>query len=256
MQIEINRELTEAVRTQVKAREMANGEINPIVDSSEIEDFCCRAIKTALAKGGRASEELHDGSDSNENKVKVRRVVDPLSVGEVHKILEAASIKHRDHLILRLFAKVGLHPGELYGVYNNALGKWEDGLQKENIDFSNKKLHVYAIRRKKKRMREIPMDDDVAINLLKNLTKDMSPGEYIFRSVVSYGTIQKLPNRYARRAGIKKRVSPRSLHNFFVMNLLKREEDISEVQRRLGFSTEKYTLTTIKKLSDTNLCTT
>jgi integrase/recombinase XerD len=162
-----------------------------------------------------------------------KRSVDPLTREEIKEILESAIVNSRDYLILRLLARTGIRIGELYGVYNKEHGEWIHGLQKKDIDFRNKSLWVYVVKRKKTTKRQVEVDN-VIINMLREYTKTMTPEDYVFRKTISYNTITQLPRKYARHAGIEKKVSCRSFRHFFITNLWEEGKDIQYIQYLAG----------------------
>ncbi|MGB2728677.1 MAG: tyrosine-type recombinase/integrase [Halobacteriota archaeon] len=169
-----------------------------------------------------------------------KRAPDPITEEELNKILDAAIVNDRDYLTLRLLARTGIRIGELYGVYKRERGEWIYGIQKKDIDFRNKRLWVYSLKQKRYVRREV-LADDATIVLLKRYTEKMEPEDYVFRSI-SYRQIQRLPKKYAQRAGVDKNVSCHSLRHFFITHSWRKGIDIARLQYLAGHADLKTTM--------------
>jgi site-specific recombinase XerD len=164
-----------------------------------------------------------------------------LTEQEVNRLLESASVNPGEHLVLRLLVKSGFLPGELYGIYDKKRGEWVHGLQKKDI--SNKSLWVYQVKRKNNNIkREVSLTDQVTLELLRDFTKTMTSETYVFRDTMSYYKFEQLPRKYGQHAGLEKRVSPRSLRYYFIMDLLRKGMDIPAIQYRAGHRDVETTL--------------
>ncbi|MGB7532597.1 MAG: tyrosine-type recombinase/integrase [Halobacteriota archaeon] len=169
-----------------------------------------------------------------------KRAPDPITEEELNKILDAAIIRDRDYLLLRLLARTGIRIGELYGVYKREQGRWIYGIQKKDIDFGSKRLWVYSLKQRKYVRREVLVDDGTTV-LLKKYTEKMNPEDYVFRSI-SYRQIQRLPRKYAQFAGVEKNVSCHSLRHFFITNSWRKGIDIARLQHLAGHTDLKTTM--------------
>ncbi len=167
-----------------------------------------------------------------------KRAPDPITEGELNRILDVAIVNERDYLILRLLARTGIRIGELYGVCKQ--GKRMYGIQKKDIDFQNKRMWVYTLKQKRYVRREV-LVDDATIVLLKRYTEKMKPDDYVFRSI-SYRQIQRLPKKYALLADIEKNVSCHSLRHFFITNSWRKGIDIARLQYLAGHTDLKTTM--------------
>ena len=169
-----------------------------------------------------------------------KRAPDPITEEELNKILDAAIIRDRDYLLLRVLARTGIRIGELYGVYKCEQGRWIYGIQKKDIDFGSKRLWVYSLKQRKYVRREVLVDDGTTV-LLKKYTEKMKPEDYVFRSI-SYRQIQRLPRKYAQLAGVEKNVSCHSLRHFFITNSWRKGIDIARLQHLAGHTDLKTTM--------------
>nr|QNO51742.1 tyrosine recombinase XerA [Methanosarcinales archaeon ANME-1 ERB6] len=169
-----------------------------------------------------------------------KRAPDPITEEELNKILDAAIIRDRDYLLLRLLARTGIRIGELYGVYKREQGRWIYGIRKKDIDFGNKRLWVYSLRQRKYARREVLVDDSTIV-LLKRYTEKMKPEDYVFRSI-SYRQIQRLPKKYAQLAGVEKNVTCHSLRHFFITHSWRKGIDIARLQYLAGHADFKTTM--------------
>ncbi|MCK4397537.1 MAG: tyrosine-type recombinase/integrase [Methanophagales archaeon] len=169
-----------------------------------------------------------------------KRAPDPITEEELNKILDAAIIRDRDYLLLRVLARTGIRIGELYGVYKREQGRWIYGIQKKDIDFGNKRLWVYSLKQRKYVRREVLVDDGTTV-LLRRYTEKMKPEDYVFRSI-SYRQIQRLPRKYAQLAGVEKNVSCHSLRHFFITHSWRKGIDIARLQHLAGHTDLKTTM--------------
>ena len=169
-----------------------------------------------------------------------KRAPDPITEEELNKILDAAIIRDRDYLLLRVLARTGIRIGELYGVYKCEQGRWIYGIQKKDIDFGSKRLWVYSLKQRKYVRREVLVDDGTTV-LLKKYTEKMKPEDYVFRSI-SYRQIQRLPRKYAQLAGVEKNVSCHSLRHFFITHSWRKGIDIARLQHLAGHTDLKTTM--------------
>lgn len=169
-----------------------------------------------------------------------KRAPDPITEEELNKILDAAIIRDRDYLLLRVLARTGIRIGELYGVYKHEQGRWIYGIQKKDIDFGSKRLWVYSLKQRKYVRREVLVDNGTTV-LLRKYTEKMKPEDYVFRSI-SYRQIQRLPRKYAQLAGVEKNVSCHSLRHFFITHSWRKGIDIARLQHLAGHTDLKTTM--------------
>jgi len=199
--------------------------------------------KIELAKIPQRQVEFLEGSDLE------RLLAAPLRTDD-KKIIQA-----RDKAILELFFSTGLRVSELASI------------KRENVNF---KKDEFTIRGKGEKLRIVFMSNQAKHWVKEYLNKRSDPSAYLFirhdkakRSSESKGkhtegltprSIQRLVQKYAKRAGITKHVSPHTLRHSFATDLLKGGADIREVQVMLGHAsittTQVYTHITDKHLGE------
>jgi len=199
--------------------------------------------KIELAKMPQRQVEFLEGSDLE------RLLTAPLQTDD-KKIIQT-----RDKAILELFFSTGLRVSELASI------------KRENVNF---KKDEFTIRGKGSKLRIVFMSNQAKHWVKEYLNKRSDPTEWLFirhdkakRSSENKGkhtegltprSIQRLVQKYTKRAGITKHVSPHTLRHSFATDLLKGGADIREVQAMLGHAsittTQVYTHITDKHLSE------
>jgi site-specific recombinase XerD len=159
-------------------------------------------------------------------------------------------VGYRDKAILEMLFSTGLRVSELAN------------LKIENV---NLKRDEFTVLGKGRKHRIVYMSDDAkrALKAYIDHRKDTSP--YLFvrhdraRRVASHTSqpltprsVQRIVDRYAREAGITKRVTPHTLRHTYATDLLRNGADIRAVQSLLGHesitTTQVYTHITDKEL--------
>lgn len=142
-------------------------------------------------------------------------------------ILATNNLTHR--LIIQIAYSSGLRSSEIINL------KWAD------IDFDRNTIHIK--RGKGKKDRVVMLSEKVKQGL-QNL-KDDKQG-YVFittrKGAYTQRTIQKIVENTAKKAGIKKKISPHSLRHSFATHLLERGTDIRYIRDLLGHSDISTTL--------------
>lgn len=199
--------------------------------------------KIELAKMPQRQVEFLEGSDLE------RLLAAPLET-EDKKI-----IQFRDKAILELFFSTGLRVSELASI------------KRENV---NLKKDEFTIRGKGDKLRVVFLSNQAKYWLKQYLQvrKDPSPALFIRHDKAKKASenkgkstegltprsIQRLVQKYAKRVGITKHVSPHTLRHSFATDLLKSGADIREVQAMLGHAsittTQVYTHITDKHLGE------
>lgn len=183
------------------------------------------------------------------------RVVDFLDGADLERLLEAPLklnlpeiIMYRDKAILEVLFSTGLRVSELVS------------LKREQI---NLKRDEFTVRGKGNKLRVVFLSEQAKSWLKKylDLRQDTSP--YLFvpydrahkdcESLTSR-SIERLVCKYAKLAGITKKVTPHTLRHSFATDLLMNGADIRSVQAMLGHSsittTQIYTHITNQQLRD------
>lgn len=121
-----------------------------------------------------------------------------------------------------------------------------------NIDFTNKTIKIVNNTKKKAikenynktRAVKIPKIID---NNLREYTKNHNDTSFVFlnnnNNRVSERSIQKMFNILKNRANIKKQITCNSLRNSLVVNLIKKDTDLTEIQKITGYKLQE----TVKK---------
>lgn len=179
------------------------------------------------------------------------RQIEIIEYGDLERLLAAPKgedIRHlRDKAILELLFSTGLRLSELC-----KLSRYIDLERGE-----------FTVRGKGQKLRLVFLSDGARKALKEYLKKRSDALEALFISLTRRGNVvgritpravQRLINRYARLAGITRRVSPHSLRHLFATDLLINGADIRSVQEMLGHSnistTQIYTHLTNRELKD------
>jgi tyrosine recombinase XerC len=176
-----------------------------------------------------------------------KRLPGVLSEKEVENLMSAATgvdfISLRDRTILELIYSTGIRVSELVN------------LDISDIDFINEEIKVMG---KGSKERIVPAGT-VALNILhcyiKELKKIDSSGILFInknKKRLTQRFIELMIKKYAKIAGIEKKVTPHTLRHSFATHLLDRGADLRSVQELLGHSnlstTQIYTHLSIQKL--------
>lgn len=143
-----------------------------------------------------------------------------LSKEEVAQMINnAVNIRHR--LILMFLYYAGIRLNELINL------KWED------IDFDRDTIHLKITKGSKeriiffhKKLKEFIVDFGLRKEGLVFLSN--------FKKKYNHRTIQSIVKNTAKRAGIKKRITPHSLRHSFATHILEGGADIRHIQHLLG----------------------
>lgn len=180
-----------------------------------------------------------------------KRVPKFLTVDEVFALLEAAAgedvLGSRDRAILELLYASGLRVSELVG------------LNLGDVDLKSLTVRVMGKGRKE---RIVPMGEKACASLVNYLEKRHSllgknaqeQGFFLNRhgGRLTARSIERLLNKYIRRSGLQKTVTPHVLRHTFATHLLGAGADMRGIQELLGHSslstTQKYTHVGIDKL--------
>ncbi len=149
-----------------------------------------------------------------------------LTEDEVRKLLSATRDNPRDYAILSFLAYSGLRVSELCN------------LKLEDVDFQERVVRVRSGKGDKDRIVVISPRAVEALQEYIN-TRDDSL-EYLFASRkserISRVHVFRIVRKYAKKAGIKKDVTPHVLRHTLATTLLKRGVDIRYIQQFLGHS--------------------
>lgn len=180
-----------------------------------------------------------------------RRDIEVLDYGELERLLAAPKGDDlrtlRDRAILETLFSTGLRVSELCG-----LNRY---LDLERGEFS--------VRGKGDKIRVVFLSDGARSALKRYLKERTDTEEIMFVSIMKNGavrgsilprTVERIVDRYARIAGIPKKVHPHQLRHSFATDLLINGADLRSVQELLGHAnistTQVYTHLTNKELRD------
>ncbi len=157
-----------------------------------------------------------------------KTIPDILNPKEIKDIISV--IKNPKHkLILKLLYGCDLRVSEIIN------------LKKQDILFEENLIHIKLAKGKKDRFVKIPGSIK---NELYNYS-ELVEGEILFQSPrtgkLTTKTIQQIVKNSAKKAGIKKKVSPHTLRHSFATHLLENGTDLKIIQKLLGHSNIKTT---------------
>ena len=128
------------------------------------------------------------------------------------------------------------------------------GLQVADIDSARMLLHILHGKGQKERL--VPLSPRL-LDLLRGYGREYRPALWLFPGIkptlaLTDGTVQRIGQRTARRAGLTKRVHPHALRHSFATHLLEAGVDLLSVQALLGHShfntTAKYLHISMRRL--------
>lgn len=166
-------------------------------------------------------------------KRKAHPLPEYLNKSEIKRMLEVENnIKHI--CIIELLYSGGLRLSELLN------------LKISDIDSSSMIIHIHMAKGKKDRK---VMLSEVLLNHLRQYYKTWNPSDFLFEGQhggrYSERSVQAVVRDTAKKAGIKKSVSPHTLRHSFATHLLENGTDIRYIQELLGHqsvqTTEIYT---------------
>jgi site-specific recombinase XerD len=195
---------------------------------------------------------------------KPSRTVDFLEIEDVRRLIDATSQEEndltrlRDKAIFEMLFSTGLRISELTSLKTDSL---------------NLKKREFTVRGKGDKLRLVFMSESCVVNLKKYLDAREDNSKALFvrhdhkesveKQIESFGknltgltprSIQRIIKKYARLAGIIKKITPHTLRHSFATDLLANGADIRSVQELLGHAsistTQIYTHITNKRLRD------
>lgn len=184
------------------------------------------------------------------------RQVEFLESEELNRLFTVArrggtQIDLRDRAILEVLFSTGLRVSEVSGL---------------KIEQINLKRDEFTVKGKGSKPRVVFLSDEakVAIKMYLKTRLDHSPFLFVSHDRAKGGrgntgpltprSIQRIVDRFAREAGITKRISPHTLRHTYATDLLMAGADIRDVQSMLGHesitTTQIYTHITDKRMKD------
>lgn len=180
-----------------------------------------------------------------------RRDIEVLDYGELERLLKAPAgdtlSSLRDRALLEVLFSTGLRVSELCTL-------------PRRLDLERGEI---SVRGKGDKLRVVFLSDGARKAIRAYIEKRTDPEEWLFMSIGRAGkvigkitprTVERIVDRYARKAGIPKRVHPHQLRHSFATDLLINGADLRSVQALLGHAnvatTQIYTHLTNKELRE------
>jgi len=154
-----------------------------------------------------------------------------LSVSETLAIL-AALVSLRDRVLVTVLYSAGLRLGEVCR------------LRVDDIDSARMLLHIRQAKGHKDRF--VPLSP-IALELLREWWRQTRPSGLLFPCAtdplrpITHSTVQRALRLAVRRAGLTKRVSPRTLRHSFATHLMEQGMNMRVIQILLGHSHSRTT---------------
>ncbi|MEW9672383.1 tyrosine-type recombinase/integrase [Ammoniphilus sp. 3BR4] len=157
---------------------------------------------------------------------------EPLTEEEVRRLLQQPNqrlfAQFRDYVMLMLLIDTGMRVNEICS------------LEVEEIDFKSRCINLPASKNKNRKMRIIPLSGEVNRLLFEliNETRQYFDIRNVFVSnfgePLGIDSVRTSFFRYAKKAGIKKSVSPHAFRHFYAKQAALNGMDIFTLQRTLG----------------------
>jgi integrase/recombinase XerD len=167
-----------------------------------------------------------------------------LSEGEMRELLKAASIDIRDNAIILTLGYTGMRLGELCA------------LNVEDVDFADEIITVKSGKGDKGRIVLIEERTKEALGQYLKARRACSGPLFVSTKDrrINYKAVERLIDKYSKKAGIIKRVTPHVLRHTLATSLIRRGADIRIIQQLLGHAsvatTQIYTHVDDRALRD------
>lgn len=199
----------------------------------------CFAIKFYLRISGNPADELEKILNDLPNVKREKRLPVILSKEEVERLVFVTkNLNHR--LIILVGYSAGLRVSEIINL------KWED------VDFDRNLIHVKRAKGKKDRVVMLSLKVKDALKSLSSVKQG-----YVFLtnrgSKYTQRCVQRILENSARKAGLRKKVTPHTLRHSFATHLLEKGVDIRIIKDLLGHSSISTTLV-YTKVSNKTIC--
>lgn len=209
---------------------------------------CIKSFFKFLVKENKIKEDV---ANIIESPKLWKKLPSTLSIDEVESLLRGPNIRDwlgiRDRSCLELMYATGMRVSEIVSLKMNDLNM-EIGFVKCIGKGSKERIIPFG---KKARESILRYMDKSRPRFLKNMTSNIL---FLTRRgrPMSRQTFWKIIKKYARSAGIRKRITPHSLRHSFATHILERGADLRVVQEMLGHSdistTQIYTHVTKDRL--------
>ena len=143
---------------------------------------------------------------------------------EMDKIIEAAIDDDFFYMLFKVARKTGRRLGEYYDV------------KVKDIDFDRKIMMTKVLKRRAKVEKEAILDDELCMLIKRYISKEkLKLDDYLFRKV-GYRQIQNKIVSYAKKAGVKHKVSFHNFRHYFVTELFKKGWTYDKIAKLTGHS--------------------
>lgn len=202
-----------------------------------------------------------------------------LTFDEVCAIMNAASSKTRDYLILRIFIKTGIRLAELAGIERQDIREVNEKDETGMVKSARYIIHVSMDTAKRGEEREVVLDEATSTSLkqylglykkgLDKLEKQVDKWNMEHKQEIDAKAIKRrrasiwfnltpmaienLVKKYSKLAGISKNVSPHCFRHFYTTHLIRNGMPPHEVQKMCGHRHLNTTLSVYAKIL-TNDC--
>lgn len=186
------------------------------------------AVKFYLKTIKKSSSDIENLLNDFPNVKREKKLPVILSKEEIEQLLKVSTnINHR--LIIQVGYSAGLRVSEIINL------KWND------IDFNRDIIHIKLAKGKKDRIVMLSQKVKEALQTL-----DQNKSKYVFmtnrKGKYTSRTLQKIIENLAKKAGIKKKITPHTLRHSFATHLLEQGTDIRYIKDLLGHSNISTTL--------------
>jgi len=148
----------------------------------------------------------------------------PCTKEEMNKIIEVTIGDDFFYMLFKVARKTGRRLGEYYEV------------KVKDIDYDRRIMMTKVLKRKQKVQKEAILDDEL-VYLIKTYIQrnQLKLEDYLFRKV-GYRQIQNRIVSYAKKAGIKHKVSFHNFRHYFVTELFKKGWTYDKIAKLTGHS--------------------
>ncbi len=148
----------------------------------------------------------------------------PCTKEEMNKIIESTMDDDFCYLLFKVAKKTGRRLGEYYDV------------KVKDIDFERQIMMTKVLKRKQKIKKEAILDEDLLYLINRYIKQNhLKLEDYLFRKV-SYRQIQNKIQSYAKKAGIKHKVSFHNFRHYFITELFKKGWTYDKIAKLTGHS--------------------
>jgi len=148
----------------------------------------------------------------------------PCTREEMDALVNAAIEDDFSYMLFKVARKTGRRIGEYYDV------------KVKDIDFEKKIMMTKVLKRRAKIEKEAILDDELVSLIRRYIIKEkLKLEDYLFRKV-GYRQIQNKVSSYAKKAGIKHKVSFHNFRHYFVTELFKKGWTYDKIAKLTGHS--------------------